>query len=264
MNTIARFKLAAITCLCLGLVSCGNDSSGEDKDESKDNTEIDKGDGEGEVIEKRLVKIQEIGTDGNTISFSYNDAGKLIKVIDKSNYNSNEEVSTYSWSSNSITEISPNEKITYSISNSKVNSLTEEYEGDIDIANFYYSDSKLKKYTTDGFTGTYTWNDDKLVSVLEEEERKSNQTRQITYSSQTTKGYFPLTPYFVEDKYKIMLAHPELFGLYSNRLPESITEVEENDVSIRKFSYSFDEDGYVTSCFVTEGSDVDAYNFIWQ
>ncbi|MBR5002239.1 MAG: DUF4595 domain-containing protein [Bacteroidaceae bacterium] len=119
---------------------------------------------------------------------------------------------------------------------------------------------------------TLRWDNDKLISVTEEDENTYTNSKEIydytfTYDQTCKKGYFPLYMCYlgrdeVPDSDDITIVHPELFGLRTKQLPATVCG---GPYSVAEtFAYEFDKDGYISKIIVTSGIYKWSYTLTWK
>ena len=122
-------------------------------------------------------------------------------------------------------------------------------------------------------TRSLEWNDDKLIAKHDSFSIATNNDTYAYDKNYTTKGYNPLIPY-VTTTDLLYVAHPELVGLATERLYNSETSNKtlgnKEYTFAYKYTYEFNEDGYVTKAIVTgineenEEYKVNEYTFVWE
>lgn len=268
MKTFRLIGMALLAVvMCVNFTSCSSD------DEEESDTPIKNDDG---VItnQKRLVELTETdGHDTNTWSFSYDSKGRLISVVQKDYDSSNSDITNIIWGENTVTESENGESITYSLTDGLARTGSETNGTNYSFA--YNSSKQLTAYQRSSsrydysYTRTLTWDNGKVTKITDEDG-----ISEITYGSQTCKGYFPFMATMVEDDFKVMLAHPELVGLRTTQLPIQSYNKEDYYETTSKLTYKLDKDGYLESCTensteegVSNGSTytyTTTYTFKWE
>ena len=227
--------------MCVSFTSCSSDD--EDVITNEDGT-ISNG--------KKLVEVKYSHGDYSEVTtFSYDNNGHLISEY----YDG--YISQYSWEGNTIFD--SGENLTYSLVDGLIRtgksstwSYDFAYNSDKQIIanNCYY-----QKYIE--YKKSFTWEDGKITKIVEDD-LSSTEVKNITYSTQTCKGYNPLIGSLVFDYY-ISYAHPELFGIRLNHLPTKIVQKSSPKMQgtvtydeVSEITYKFDNNGYITSCSIKE------------
>lgn len=212
-----------------------------------DDDPVDEGQGGGAVASgKKIAKIVVDSEWGKyTDTFSYDEKGRLMKVISTSEYEDSEP-STYTieyiWGDDIIRQIGDNSG-TYILEDGLIQ------EGHC-FYDFDFTYNKSNKFVELTYYRTYTaiWDGNKLMSISSE---KSD--NRFMYEGKTCKGYLPpCTAMFHMDTdgESLFTAHPEIAGMLTNQLPSArICDGEKTT-----YTYEFDKNGYVSK-IVEKGDD---------
>ena len=235
---------------------------------SKDDNEMD------DVANSK--KITQLKVAQMTYSFSYNTEGNLTKIIqiyDNPEYETECFTTEYNflWDTDSIkvdivntdhydTSTVP---ITYYLSNG----LIYYCQGIKRSENYTYNDQGYLSHRLKVFGLNYTntnisWDGNKVVSASDD---NKNYTFDYDKKVKTCKGYIPSM--FLDDiknwsDHEILfVAHPELAGLRTNKLPKGYKSNYGNEV----FSYEFDASGYISKIIVRDSNQSTfSYNLTWE
>lgn len=232
--------------MCAGFASCSDDDDGSN---------------DGGIVTNQK-KLMEIKDGGYTYSFSYDNQGRLTSV---DTYGG---MINFTWGNNTIIATDEYGKTTYTLSNNLVREQEDEKVFTYNSSNQLIRVDEVEE--RDGIFSTYVWDNRKMTKYIYNYSSDSSDEPSVyeyTYNGKTCKGWFPnmadesWDP--VDDDY-IFFAHPELVGMRNNQLPE---QIKDDEGDIQRFTYTFDKDGYVKSCTVTDGADdTDAttYTFKWE
>lgn len=231
-----------------------------------------KGDNGLVINEKRLVKI--VAEDETTpyyeatwsLTFNYDNQGKVIQMGYNYEY-------TCIWGDDFIKVLSQDGNEIYEIKDWLVQNYIHNTLNTIYTYNTKNRLTKIKtesKYDIESFT--LRWDNDKLISVTEEQENTYIHSKEIydytfTYDQTCKKGYFPLYMcYLGGDKIlnsnDITMVHPELFGLRTKQLPATVCGGPESIAET--FAYEFDKDGYISKIIVTSREYEWSYTLTWK
>ena len=90
----------------------------------------------------------------------------------------------------------------------------------------------------------------------------------LTYGKTCSKGYHPFIATMIgAGEYQVLfMAHPEIAGMRTSQLPQSITWTHtdnysgKTDSSTYTFTYEFDKEGYISKI----NSEYSTYTFVWE
>ena len=262
---IGMALLAVLTCVNFAACSSGDDDPTEEK-------------GEGGIVvySKKLTKIVADSPETKVYTvFTYDNKGRLIKVTEKEVYGDNIETDTYQfvWDDNAIkvtetnsssgpgSNFSNTENYTFGLKNGLVQyGDSEGYE-----TYTYDSSGRLIRYGDESWAGTATWNGNKLMSVSEDDLKGT-----LTYGTSCPKGYFPLIVLIVEagECDYLFMAHPEIAGIRTAKLPSSITWTYTDDngkaSETNTLAYEFDNEGYISKIKGDVGEGAYTYTLTWE
>ena len=236
--------------------------------------------------EKKLMKI----TYGDVVmTFNYDTQGRLTEIVDK--YASGGWVRNckYVWGENTVDftlSIKTSETATEAVYEEPAtlilkDGLAAEVVGTgmfMGEATFTYGAS----YRLSQFVGlvsniSFEWNDDRMTFVRDGTATTAGSVYDISYtykSNIVTEGYNPLIPMELSDKDNgFFMAHPELAGVSSQRLPDSSVRRDWMGyfcyVWTYDYAYEFDEDGYVTkiiASYAVNGVEQTPiiYTMVWE
>ena len=217
-------------------------------------------------------KLTQLKVAQMTYSFSYDIEGKLTKIIqiyDTPEYVTDCFTSEYYfvWDTDSIkvdivttdyydTSTFP---ITYYLSNGIVQGCEGPKRSDC----YTYDDSGRLSHRLKIFGSNYTntnisWDGNKVVSASDD---NKNYTFDYDKKAKTCKGYIP-SMLLGNSSYGILfVAHPELAGLRTNKLPKSYKSNYGNEL----FSYEFDASGYISKITVHDSNQSTfSYDLTWE
>lgn len=225
--------------------------------------------------EKKIIKLEiNDSYDYSVWNFSYDNAGKLQEVI----YNHEEDTRKYDY-----------------VWNNKVIKSSYEYDEILikdglicKFDNYYavtYHDGRpdeIKYLSSYGTDYTFSWSSDgglQSRGTYYKMESGGGSQGYITelfsfiYDSDMatikTKGFNPVIPYFLFDGNPLCFAHPELVGGRTDILPTHFSKTnywfDQNDRHVSETihgtcSCKFDNDGYVTECYMCEDNS-DEYSY---
>ena len=234
----------------ISLASCSKDENPE------------KGEDGVVINERKLIKLVQTKTWHSEYSNTYTDEytfkyddHKLIEVVNTSD--NDEYHYTYVWKNDEIKVIYSNYNYDILLENGMV-LLYDESECTCDNFNrLVLSEDKENEKRI-----KIIWDDDKLTSFNLYDKPYYNRDLNMTFTYGNyvcKKGYFPLLSEILEFYEPLFIAHPELIGLRTSKMPTTAHMTEskrggavgfyEADENI-EYSYEFDKDGYVTK--VTE------------
>lgn len=261
MRTFRLIETALLSLiLCINLASCSNDENSPI--ENTDNVT---------TTQKKLIQLKKVDDRGYYFisKYSYGNDGKLSSAT--CTWNEYSDTYTVSWGANVVIESYNKEATTFTLENGLIKHMS------IENAIFSYNSSNqiIKMQNGGMFTYIYTWEGDKLTSrtykMGDEED-----TFEYIYSGKTCKGYLPIMIKDVEDdNHPLMEAHPEMIGMRCYQLPDQVYYKRNNYEYTRKYTYTFDKDGYVESCTEVETdkslsdnttyiNNTTLYTFIWE
>ncbi len=230
--------------------------------------------------QKKLVKMvcERKDFDGelykDIFEFTYDSNGRLMSTLvdgweGSIKYSS---VNTYVWRDNAIVVSedflqenanggSKNNYFTYTLSADGL-VISKEWEGwDTGGAESKYMftyNSSHRLRTCSRWNTSVNWEDDRLTKYEIIDEGTSNYS--YKYGGKACKGYsvsIAISIYYLFGE-ELFLAHPELIGCRSNQLPDEEHYTRESEYSDgysswsdSLYSYTFDEDGYVTKMVTT-------------
>ncbi len=278
MNTFKLIGMALLA-LCVNFTSCSSD----------DEEELIKNDDGIITNQKRLMRIETVYDSSEiiTLEFTYDSKGRLssanrveMDYEDKSwcitNYTWGNTVimSERNYGSNYDSSGKDYGKDTYFLQDNLIKNTQNWRKYDNYVSVLSYNSSKQltniqSKYSGESlYTNAYTWENDRIVKLVNTEKRYNDEdVYEYTYSGRTCKGYFPL--YSTYDSDELFYAHPELIGMRTNQLPEQMFNKdidkseyydeyyketykrESTDEETTKFDYTLNKDGYLESCTVT-------------
>ena len=261
MKTFRFIGMALFAVLmCVNFASCS--SSDDDPTEEPE---------EGGVVVsgKKLAKI--VGTsefETLTLTFNYDNKGRLIEAIETEKEDNEEDVVNYlfTWGDDAI-KVSEkrswsNNTRTYTLS--LTNGLVRECsEGETYI---YNQSKRLVKLSNKHWTTSAIWDGDKLVSISD-----SDGDATLTYEKSCKKGYSPFTGIMTFREYNcepLWMAHPEIAGLLTTQLPATLTwHGQWGDTTT--FAYEFDKEGYISKIVGKEtesdgSTETYTYTLTWQ
>ena len=217
--------------------------------------------------EKKLVRI--VADESDTLyTFKYDDTGKLIESRSLAQFVLSPAILTSEliWNddvilaANHFTTIDPytqgmefNDTTKYVLENNLI-----KYIGDCPL--IYDESGRLVDL---GYIFSFIWDSDKLVEV---EFGDESEGFEYVYSKKTCrKGYNPAVLMFglviiLGDEEVLPIAHPELYGMMTSQLIESITGSE----GIITLEYEFDREGYISKIFCTSEDITQTLTFIWE
>ena len=226
---------------------------------------------------KKLVKF---GHGNNETILKYDEQGHLIEYSDVMGLEGLTKTYTYTyvWGENTI-DITldvnggeSQEKCTLDLANGLASGISE---NPLTFHSSFKYNSSNRLIETESFMGTRSleWNDDKLIAKHDSFSIATNNDTYAYDKNYTTKGYNPLIPY-VTTTDLLYVAHPELAGLATEKLYNSETSNKtlgnKEYTFAYKYTYEFNEDGYVTKAIVTgineenEEYKVNEYTFVWE
>ena len=247
MKTFRLVGMALFAVLmCVNFASCS--SSDDDPTEEKEGGVV--------VSGKKLAKI--VGTSENsseTITFSYDNKGRLIKSVVTEEHDIYRDNRTHSfiWGDDAIKE-TVNSSYSYNGQSPNNSSYSNTYtlknglvQSDESHTYSYNNSKKLVQVKTDYYTTTAIWDGDKLVSISEDDGSESEAT--LTYGKSCKKGYFPFAANMIDDC-ALYIAHPEIAGGRTTQLPTGITWTYRGyggtEIETSTLEYEFDKEGYIT------------------
>lgn len=255
---IFRFFGVAVAalCMCMNFTACSSDDGSDG--------------GGGSINEKKLTKIV-LGEETYT-TFSYDNQGRVIEVVDSKKYESSKEVHTYQyiWGDNAVVVnkqtqvVNPDgytEKSSSSYEYDIENGLVQSNNRNEDIETFYYNNSnRLSQIKSRWYTDDYLWDGDKLVVI--------DNSIKLTYKKSCSKGYSPI---FVEgciSSEPLLIAHPEIIGVRTKQLPATVTTTWNDgqgygeQTVVVSYSYTFDNEGYISKIEINE--EKITYTLTWE
>ena len=252
--------------MCANFASCS-------KDDDAANTDVggndEGGNQEVTVSEKKLVKMV---SNEDTYTFSYDDEGRLSSVteIDIDGNTTRKYEYQFIWGDNAIKEIirdddGDEQSCTFILTNG----LVQTCDGGNDTFSYNSSNRLIKiDYKQDyyDYRTEVIWDKDKLVSIVDYYNGKTEYDTTFTYGATCKKGYYPLIP---DDVYwdLLFVAHPEIAGMRTTQLPTTYTE--RNAYNDTKFttniSYEFDKEGYISKIkYEYKNGNSYTYTLTWK
>lgn len=223
--------------MCVNFTSCSEDD--DDPTEVKNEN--------GVVISgKKLVKVECNNADADFYEFTYDDAtGQLATAkVGERNDDEDDDFFRFNWiDKNHVEIIGDNEDWDLLLENGLVQFVDED--------KFIY-DGANKFVKAEGRYGkefNATWSSDKLMKIEFEIDDEDREITEFTYGKTCKNGYFPFFYEWIGFDYSILfMAHPELVGMRSKQLPESITitdfyDGEDDDTVYLQYEM---EDGYIS------------------
>lgn len=279
MKKFRLFGMALVAVLMgISLASCEKENVPEGGENQGGNGNGNEQQKEEVVVEKRLVKIDGLSSDGadaEIYTFEYDDKGRVIKAIEEVSYGNdsytNKDEYSFIWGDNAIKVTENGDSYTLTLKDGLV---VNDDNGD----KYTYSESgRFIKGSNDEVGGSTTviWDGDKLMSVTSvdsyNEEYYWDAT--FTYQSQQCKyGYFPFAALMIDfGPDPLFLANPEVAGMRTTQLPTKRStkysdayQMEEED--ILSFKYELDEKGdYVSKVIVESSSGTKfTYTLTWK
>ena len=274
MKTLRFFGVCLLaSLLCVNFSACGGEDTPEPENPGNNPSNPTVGPGNGSSSnEKRLVKMEFIEDDRTqTLSFEYDEEGKVIKIIEVKSYSDYDEVETtnhiYSWIGNRLIYHKEGddeyEKTYFTIVDGHVNSLYHSGDYPYEYSYYYDKSGNIGRISVDGgkFTTYLSWQQNKLYSFYNSNEKRIS----YNYGNLTCEGFFPYLGTIADDDWEqyISCAQPSLFGLKSNCLPLSTVEREgySGRMDEKSFSYSFDNGGYIKNCSIVNSYSYDGVNW---
>ena len=234
---ILGMALSAVL-MCVNLASCSSDD--DPTGEKDENGVVNSG--------KKIAKIVSESEEWKeTITFSYDDKGRLIQSTEIDEYDGEKRTRScqYIWGDD-VVKVNHEEGFSYTFT--LKNGLIQSCD---DGTTFTYNNSnRLIKYEEPGYKSTYTttaiWDGDKLMSISDEDDDYT-----YTYGETCKKGFCPSFAVMIyDDFYGLFYVHPELLGARSNHLPATETCKYGNEIETETFTYNFDKEGYVSKIIV--------------
>lgn len=243
--------------LCVNFSACGGEDTPEPENPATNPSNPTPGNGSGTSSnEKRLVKMEYIEEDGTeSFSFEYDEQGRVITAIeeeDESFYGYDIYVSRLTWEGNTLiyNEDGDDDNIIFTLKNGRIVSDRYDYEDEANSTKYEYdNDGRLIKVVSEESVVTISWINGKISKWSKNYNSSYDEDyyKEIIYSNQTCKGFFPEFGSMAEDDFIFNMAQPELFGLRSNYLPSSFIRKDNGETTKYDYTYTFDEEGYIKS-----------------
>lgn len=223
------------------------------------------------VNEKKLTKlVASSNGESITYTFNYDDNGKLAKTAELSKYQDNTYtfLCQYIWADNAIKASANSDSYIFALENGLVKSVTYSYEMDSYTMEYNQSNRFAKHEIAHGGIITALWDNDKLVSIYDNDYSVNDIT--LNYGTSCKNGYSPLTAIiagFLDEP--LFIAHPEIGGLRTNQLPTNLTCVNTDGADGKTttealaFSYEFDNEGYISKITETGEEETWTYTLTW-
>lgn len=241
--------------LCVNFSACGGEDTPEPENPGNNPSNPTVGPGNGvSSNEKRLVKMEFIEDDGTEIfSFEYDEQGRVITAIEEEDdsYGFSINISRLTWKGNTLiyNEDGDDDNIVFTLKNGRIVSDRYDYEDEDNSTKYEYdNDKRLVKIVHEEATTTFSWTYGKIAKWSKNYNSPYDEDyyKEIIYSNQTCKGFFPEFGSLAEDDYIFNMAQPELFGIRSSYLPTTIIEKDSDGrVWKHKYTYTLDEEGYI-------------------
>lgn len=256
-------KCLLIMMICLNCFSCS-------KDEYEEPAKAE------DIIvpkEKKLTQIKyRFATGVITYDFNYDEKNR-VTVIMRTNENADGQIlqrrmTNYTWKTNSI--VNETNGSVYILDNNLVKTIYSFenyiYECSYDKGNHLI---RLQDVEDPSWTELWEWSGDKMLEYAD----VNGDSEKFIYSGKECKGFLPIfltISRLYEDD--IFYAHPELIGIRSSQLLDKSEYVAGDEPYFSNtaiYNYTFDENGYVASCTITNkdnsgDSDISVYTFTWQ
>lgn len=258
MKTLRFFGVCLLaSLLCVNFSACGGEDTPEPENPGNNPSNPTVGPGNGvSSNEKRLVKMEFIEDDRTeTFSFEYDEQGRVITAIEEEqddSYGFSIDINRLTWKGNTLiyNEDGDDDNIVFTLKNGRIVSDRYDYEDEDNSTKYEYdNDKRLVKIVDKEATTTFSWTYGKIVKWSKNYNSPYDEDyyKEIIYSNQTCKGFFPEFGSLAEDDYIFNRAQPELFGLKSNYLPSSIIRKDNDETTKYDYTYTFDEEGYIKS-----------------
>lgn len=256
MKTLRFFGVCLLaSLLCVNFSACGGEDTPEPENPGNNPSNPTVGPGNGvSSNEKRLVKMEFIEDDGTEIfSFEYDEQGRVITAIEEEDdsYGFSINISRLTWKGNTLiyNEDGDDDNIVFTLKNGRIVSDRYDYEDEDNSTKYEYdNDKRLVKIVHEEATTTFSWTYGKIAKWSKNYNSPYDEDyyKEIIYSNQTCKGFFPEFGSLAEDDYIFNMAQPELFGIRSSYLPTTIIEKDSDGrVWKHKYTYTLDEEGYI-------------------
>lgn len=256
-------KSLLIMMICLNFFSCSRD---EYEEPAKDE----------DIIVPKEKKLKQIKYRNATGAFIYDfnyDEKNRVTVIIRTNENAEgqilqKHVTNYTWKANSI--VNENNGSVYILDNNRVTTIYSFdnyiYECSYDKGNHLI---RLQDVEDPSWAELWEWSGEKMLEYAD----NNGDSEKFIYNGKGCNGYLPifLTVFrLYEDD--IFYAHPELIGIRSSQLPDKSEYVAGDEPyfsNTTMYNYTFDENGYVTNCTITNRdnsgkNNMLVYTFTWQ
>lgn len=261
MKTLRFFGVCLLaSLLCVNFSACGGEDTPEPENPGNNPSNPTVGPGNGSSSnEKRLVKMEFIDDYKTEIfSFEYDEQGRVITAIQEEeddSYGFSIDVNRLTWKGNTLTyseddDYDNDDIIIYTLKNGRIVSERYANEDEDNSTKYEYdNDKRLVKIVHKEATTTFSWTYGKIAKWSKNYNSPYDEDyyKEIIYSNQTCKGFFPEFGSLAEDDYIFNMAQPELFGLKSNYLPSSIIRKDNDETTKYDYTYTFDEEGYIKS-----------------
>ncbi len=234
--------------LCVNFTSCSKDDGPTEEPE------------EGGVVVsgKKLTKIYaSMGANSATYSFNYDNQGRLIQSDFSEEYEGNKDSKSYQfvWGDDVIKVSRVNgSSFTLNLNNKLVRNSDNG-------ATFSYNSSNKFIKGKDNYEINVIWDGEKLVSISDQDADAT-----LTYGNKSCKkGYFPFPASMIDFCCEMLfMAHPEIAGMLTTQLPETLTWDYGTESETATFTYEFDNEGYISKITTKEDSDITTYSLTWK
>lgn len=260
MKRFRFFGMALVAvCMCMNFTAC---SSGDGPDDGGDS-----------INEKKLTKI--VSGEETYTTFSYDNQGRVIEAVDTQKHESSKEIHTYQyiWGDDAVVVnkqtqvVNPDgytEKSSSSYEYSIENGLVQSSDRDGGVETFYYNNSnRLSQIKSRWYTDDLLWDGDKLVTI-------DSGGFKLTYKESCSKGYSPIFVTECINSEPLLMAHPEIIGVKTKQLPATITETMDDgpgygeQTVVNTYSYTFDNEGYISKIELASNEDKLTYTLTWE
>ena len=252
--------------MCTNFTSCSED---DDPTEVKNENGI-------VTSGKKLVKIvgkSENGSYSENYTYSYDNKGRLVAATvmeGEENYSSTETFD-FIWGDDviKVTKTCPSSNSTYTENYTLTlkNGLVQYEDYGYGTGTYAYnSKNRFIEFSDVEYewrTITAIWDGDKLAAISEDDNEGK-----LTYGKTCSKGYFPFIATIIGagECQVLFMAHPEIAGMRTSQLPQSITWTHTDDYSgktdssTHTFTYEFDKEGYISKI----NSEYTTYTLVWE
>lgn len=257
MKTLRFFGVCLLaSLLCVNFSACGDEDTPKPENPGNNPSNPTAGPENGvSSNEKRLVKMEFIDdNETETFSFEYDEQGRVITAIEEQDdsYGFSIDINRLTWKGNTLiyNEDGDDDNIVFTLKNGRIVSDRYDYEDEDNSTKYEYdNDKRLVKIVHKEETTTFSWTYGKIAKWSKNYNSPHDEGyyKEIIYSNQTCKGFFPEFGSLAADDYIFNMAQPELFGLKNNYLPSSIIRKDNDKTTKYDYTYTFDEEGYIKS-----------------